>query len=89
MPDPQRTAKDHLQEARELIWEAVDRLEEAQRVLFRAGDRYVEQVWGDGVRRVLEITERMADISGECTSVDLDIGKVAKEDDARPAGGAA
>lgn len=80
MPDPQPTARDYLEEARELVWEAVERLEEAQRVLFRAGDQYVSQVWGDGVREVIDITERMADLSGDVTATQIAIGKLGKRD---------
>jgi hypothetical protein len=80
MPDPQPTAREYLEQARELVWEAVERLEEAQRVLFRAGDRYVGQVWGDGVREVIEITERMADLSGDVTATHIAIGRLGKRD---------
>lgn len=80
MSDPQPTSRDYLEQARELVWEAVERLEEAQRVLFRAGDRYVGQVWGDGVREVIEITERMADLSGDVTATHIAIGKLRKRD---------
>lgn len=77
-------AQPHLEHAREIIWDAIQQMEEAQRVLFRAGDAWVADVWGDGVRRVLEITERMADITGEMTSVHIDTGKLARADRQRP-----
>ena len=87
MAEPQPTARDYLEEARELVWEAIQKLEEAQRVLFRAGDRYVGQVWGDGVRAVIEITERMADLSGDVTATHIEIGKLGKRDASRGAQG--
>lgn len=71
---------EHLEEAREVIWDALQMLEHAQRVLFRAGDCYVADVWGDGVRRVIEITERMADVNGEITSVHIELGRLARTD---------
>ena len=83
MPDAS-PAQPHLEHAREIIWDAIQQMEEAQRVLFRAGDQWVSDVWGDGVRAVLEITERMADISGEMTSVHIDVGKLARRDLQRP-----
>lgn len=83
MADPQLTGHEHLENAREIIWDAVQMLEEAQRVLFRAGDSYVTDVWGDGVRSVLDITETMAEIAGEITAVHIELGKLAKRDRAR------
>ena len=83
MAEPQPTARDYLEQARELVWEAIQRLEEAQRVLFHAGDRYVGQVWGDGVRAVIEITERMADLSGDVTATHIEIGRLDKRDAGR------
>jgi hypothetical protein len=80
----QPEAREHLEQARELVWDAVQRLEEAQRVLFHAGDCYVGQVWGDGVRQVIEITERMADLSGDVTSIHIEIGRLQKKDKQRP-----
>jgi hypothetical protein len=80
MPKPPPHAGEYLEQARELVWEAIARLEEAQRVLFRAGDHYVGQVWGDGVRAVLEITERMADLSGDVTATHIEIGRLARRD---------
>jgi len=80
MAEPQPTARDYLEQARELVWEAIQKLEEAQRVLFHAGDRYVGQVWGDGVRAVIEITERMADLSGDVTATHIEIGRLDKRD---------
>jgi hypothetical protein len=83
MAEPQPTARDYLEQARELVWEAIQKLEEAQRVLFHAGDRYVGQVWGDGVRAVIEITERMADLSGDVTATHIEIGRLDKRDAGR------
>jgi hypothetical protein len=86
MPQPHSGPSEHLEHARELVWEAIARLEEAQRVLFRAGDQYVGQVWGDGVRAVIEITERMADLSGDVTATHIEIGRLARRDGARNGG---
>ncbi len=83
MPDRERTSVDHLEHARELVWEALQSMEEAQRVMFRAGDCYVSQVWGDGVRTVIEMTERMADIAGDLSTSHIEIGRLVKTDTAR------
>ena len=86
MPDPEATSREHLERSRELIWDAVQLLEEAQRVLFRAGDRYVAEVWGDGVRAVLEMAERITDLTGDLTAVHIDIGHMdRRERDRGPA----
>jgi|GEM_PF-1251146 len=76
--DPRST--DHLEQAGEMVWEAMQTLERAQRVLFRAGDCYVAQVWGDGVRGVIEIGERITELSGDLMSVHIEIGRLAKRD---------
>jgi hypothetical protein len=83
MADQNLTGHEHLEKAREMIWDAVQVLEEAQRVLFRAGDCYVAEVWGDGVRAVLDVTENMAELAGDITAVHIEIGKLAKRDRAR------
>ncbi|HLM69432.1 MAG TPA: hypothetical protein VK358_17965 [Longimicrobium sp.] len=83
MPDQAHDPTEHLERARDLVWEAIERLEEAQRVLFRAGDCYVAQVYGDGVRNVIEITETMADISGDLTQCHIEIRKIGKRDKGR------
>ncbi|HEU4455854.1 MAG TPA: hypothetical protein VFR81_22505 [Longimicrobium sp.] len=83
MADTDPTSIQHLEAARELVWEAVQKLEEAQRVLFRAGDTYVSEVWGDGVRAVIEVTERMADLCGDLSSVEMEINRVGRRDKAR------
>jgi hypothetical protein len=83
MADSEPTSIQHLEAARELVWEAVQKLEEAQRVLFRAGDTYVAEVWGDGVRAVIEVTERMADLCGDLSSVEMEINRVGRRDKAR------
>lgn len=80
MPDQESSSVDHLEEARDVIWDALQLLEHAQRVLFRAGDRYVEDVWGDGVRRVIEITERMSDLTGDVTAIHIDLGRLSRTD---------
>jgi hypothetical protein len=77
------TSTEHLEHARELVWQAMEAMEEAQRVMFRAGDCYVAQVWGDGVRTVLEMTDRMADIAGDLSTTHIDIGKLVRADRAR------
>lgn len=84
MTDPDPESISHLEEARALVWEAIQTLEEAQRVLFRAGDCYVTRVWGDGVRTVIEMTERITGLVGDLTSVPLDIDRLAHRDRARP-----
>ncbi|HEX5726560.1 MAG TPA: hypothetical protein VFX98_13885 [Longimicrobiaceae bacterium] len=83
MAESESTALEHLEHAARLVWDAVQLFEEAQRVLFKAGDRYVAEVWGDGVRSVLEVTERMADLSGDLTAAHIDIGRLARRDRAR------
>ncbi|HEX8246176.1 MAG TPA: hypothetical protein VF541_21875 [Longimicrobium sp.] len=78
------TAHEHLEHAREMLWDAIQTLEEAQRVMFKAGDRYVADVWGDGVRAVLDLTERITDLSGDLTKVHIEIGWLGKRDRGRP-----
>jgi hypothetical protein len=85
MADHEAAAPDHLEHAREMLWEAIQTLESAQRVMFKAGDRYVAEVWGDGVRAVLDLTERMADLSGDLTKVHIEIGRLGKKDRQRGA----
>jgi len=79
-----RTSQMHLEQARELVWDALEKLEEAQRVLFKAGDCYVGQVWGDGVRAILHVTEKITDVSGDLTAAQSEIGRLAKADRTRP-----
>ena len=83
MPDRELTSVEHLEQAGDLVWEALQSMEEAQRVMFRAGDCYVSQVWGDGVRTVIEMTERMADIAGDLSTSHIEIGRLVKTDAAR------
>ncbi len=83
MADQNHAAHEHLERARDLVWEAIERLEEAQRVLFRAGDCYVAEVNGDGVRNVIEVTETMADLSGDLTKCHIEIGKIGKRERGR------
>lgn len=73
-----RTARQHLERARELVWQAIERMEEAQRVMFEAGDAYVAQVDGAGVRAVLEATERMSEVAGDLSAVHIEVGKLAR-----------
>ena len=79
----ERTSLEHLEQARELVWEAMQAMEEAQRVMFKAGDCYVTQVWGDGVRTVIEMTDHMADIAGDLSTAHIEIGRLARNDGAR------
>jgi hypothetical protein len=79
MSDREPTSGDHLEQAREVLWEAVQQLEHVQRVLFLAGDGYVGEVWGDGVRGVLELTERLTELTGELTAVHIEIGRLARD----------
>jgi hypothetical protein len=83
MPNREPTSTERLEEARVIVWEALGRLEDAQRVLFHAGDHYVGQVWGDGVRAVLEIAERITELSGNLTAIHIEIGRLAKRDGGR------
>ncbi|HEU0015488.1 MAG TPA: hypothetical protein VFQ45_17530 [Longimicrobium sp.] len=87
MAEADREAGEHLEQARTMIWDAVQLLEDAQRVLFKAGDRYVAQVWGDGVRAVLDVTERMSDLCGELTSVQSEVVRIGRRDRGRSTGG--
>jgi hypothetical protein len=83
MSDPNLTSEEHLEHARDLVWDALQMLEQAQRVLFRAGDRYVEQVWGNGVRSVLELTEKLTDLTGDLSAAHIEIGRLARKDKSR------
>jgi hypothetical protein len=83
MADQHPDAQEHLERAAEMVWDAIQRLEEAQRVLFKAGDCYVGQVYGDGVRAVIEVTEDMADAVGDLTQCHIEIGKIGKRDKGR------
>ena len=80
MPEQEPSAYDHLEHARDMLWDAIQVLEEAQRVMFKAGDRYVAEVWGDGVRTVLDLTERITDLSGDLTKVHIEIGRLTRKD---------
>lgn len=80
------TARDHLEQARDSVWEAIRQLEEAQRILFRAGDCYVAEVWGDGVRRVLEVTEGMAETAGDLSALHIELGRLVQRERERRAG---
>jgi hypothetical protein len=86
MPDPDPTAADHLERARDVVWEALRLLEEAQRIVFNAGDRYVTEVWGSGVRSVIDLTESMAEVSGDLSALHIEMGKMVQRDRARPEG---
>ena len=87
MPDPKPVSTDHLDHARELVWDALQMLEEAQRVLFKAGDCYVGQVWGDGVRAVILCTEHITELSGDLSAAHNEIGRLVTRDKERTAGG--
>jgi hypothetical protein len=86
MSDSPSPSTEHLENAKDVVWEAVQMLEHAQRVLFRAGDGYVGQVWGDGVRSVLELTERLTDLTGDLTAVHIEIGRLVRKDKGRNTG---
>jgi len=83
MAEQNLSAQEHLEHAREMLWDAIQALEDTQRVMFKAGDRYVAEVWGDGVRTVLDLTERITDLSGDLTKVHIEIGRLTKKDRAR------
>lgn len=87
MPQSDPSAAEHLEEAREAVWEALQLLEAAQRIVFRAGDRYVGDVWGPGVRSVIDVTESMAEVSGDLSALHIELGKMVQRDRARSAGG--
>lgn len=80
MPQPDRNSLEHLEHAREIVCEALQQLEEAQRVLFRAGDLYVGEVWGDGVRSVIEVTERITTIAGDLSRIPIELDRIAVRD---------
>ena len=63
-----------------MVWDAIGMLEDAQRVLFHAGDGYVVERWGDGVRAVLQAAERITEVSGELTSVHIEVGRLSRRD---------
>jgi cytochrome c556 len=83
MADHDPDAHAHLERAADMVWEAIQRLEEAQRILFKAGDCYVAQVYGDGVRAVIEVTEEMAEAVGDLTQCHIEIGRIGKRDKGR------
>jgi hypothetical protein len=85
MAEQNLSAHEHLEHAREMLWDAIQVLEDTQRVMFKAGDRYVAEVWGDGVRTVLDLTERITDLSGDLTKVHIEIGRLTRKDRARGA----
>ena len=80
MAQQEPTANELLEHARDMLWDAIQTLEDTQRVMFKAGDRYVAEVWGDGVRTVLDLTERITDLSGDLTKVHIEIGRLTKKD---------
>lgn len=83
MSHPEPSSTDRLEEAKDLVWDAVQLLEDAQRVLFKAGDHYVVQVWGDGVKAIIDVAEKITDLSGDLTTVHIEIGRLARKDRAR------
>jgi hypothetical protein len=80
MPYSEPRSLEHLEHAREIVCDALQKLEEAQRILFRAGDRYVGEVWGDGVRSVIEVTERITTIAGDLSRIPIEIDRLAARD---------
>lgn len=80
MPEPERTAAEHLEHARDVVWNALRLMEDAQRIVFRAGDRYVGAVWGPGVRSVIDVTESMAEVAGDLSALHIEMGKMLQRD---------
>lgn len=80
MHPPPPSAADHLEQARDAVWDALRLMEEAQRILFRAGDCYVARVWGDGVRSVIDCSEAMAEVAGDLSAVHIELGKMVHRD---------
>lgn len=80
MNKPEQGSLETLEKARELVWSGMQQIEEAQRVLFGAGDSYVRQVWGDGVRSIIETAERLTSVCGELTAASSDIDRLARRD---------
>ncbi len=83
MPDRDPASIEHLEQARDVLWEAMRMIEDSQRIQYRAGDCYVGEVWGDGVRAVLEISERITDLCGDLSAAHIEIGRMVKRDRAR------
>lgn len=86
MSDAELSSLDRLEDARRIVCDALQLLEDAQRVLFRAGDCYVAGVWGDGVRNVIEVTERITGIAGDLTRIPIEIDRLAARDRDRSRG---
>ena len=80
MSNPQVPSLQNLEEARELVWSGLQQIEDAQRVLFRAGDCYVGEVWGDGVRAIIDAAERLTSVCGELSAASSDIDRLARRD---------
>ena len=76
-------AAQHQEDAREAVWEALQLVDSAQRIVFRAGDCYVGDVWGAGVRSVIDVTEAMAEVSGDLSALHIELGKLVQRDRAR------
>ncbi len=83
MPDRDPPSIEHLEQARDVLWEALRMVEDSQRILYRAGDCYVAEVWGEGVRGVLDITERITDLCGDLSAVHIEIGRMVRRDRTR------
>jgi hypothetical protein len=86
MTPAESTPGHHLEHARDVVWEALRLLEEAQRIVFRAGDCYVGEVWGPGVRSVIDVTESMAEVSGDISALHIELGRMVQRDRERPNG---
>ena len=86
MSDPHPSSLQNLEEARQLVWSGLQQIEDAQRVLFSAGDCYVREVWGEGVRAIIEAAERLTSVCGELTATSSDIDRLARRDRERREG---
>ena len=80
MHHSESTADQHLEEAREAVWQALQLLEHAQRIVFRAGDCFVAEVCGTGVRSVIDVTETMAEVSGDLSAIHIELGKMVQRE---------
>jgi hypothetical protein len=80
MTHPDSSSLPTLEQARELVWAGLEQIEEAQRVLFRAGDCYVREVWGDGVRAIIDTAERLTAVCGDLTAASSEIDRLARRD---------
>ena len=80
MADPNTDPTEHLERARDLVWKPSSGLKRRSACSFAPADCHVAQVNGDGVRNVIEVTETMADMSGDLTQCHIEIGKIGKRE---------